>query len=371
MPRFIILVGLLVALVGLATLPLYAQSSAVVYDGVYSGQTSDGERFTMVVEGRTIVSVIVRVYVRGGAPDWCTGDVYFFANNQPDGMLYLDDPTFALFWEQDGLALNLVGEITPSGAEGSMVLVVTGDNRPCKGRGEANWQASRDATVPPPQPALPTVPPPVTPAPASPEPISTAAPIATVPLPALTPTANPGVNPARSGAVTFAGTDDEVIEQFLLPASISRVRILHTGDGPFRVVAFPADGSAETVLIDTTGQYNGVRLLRGETYLLEITADALWELIVEPVPYVDQFLDNYSGTGDQVSDLFPSFGGARAYRFTHDGQGDFDVYLRCAEGDNQVIDANGMVDTEAVSVFNGSPCLWQVRANGNWTIVAQ
>lgn len=70
-----------------------------------------------------------------------------------------------------------------------------------------------------------------------------------------------------------------------------------------------------------------------------------------------------------MSPLFsPSAQGPRPYRFTHDGQANFIVWLHCAGGDDLGQNEIGPLDVTSVVRFAQGPCLWEVRADGNWSI---
>ncbi|NJL04616.1 MAG: hypothetical protein HC911_06840, partial [Chloroflexaceae bacterium] len=159
--RSIIMVGIgLIAafLIALASGPTQAQADL---SGIYTGSTSQSQRITLIVAGRTLNSITLRAQVQGGHPDWCTGDVIFVANNPPQGLLYLERDDFDLYWEQDGLALSIQGTLTDEGASGNFTLNVVGQNRQCRGSASETWQTTRnrpDAT-PTPQRGAPSSPP--------------------------------------------------------------------------------------------------------------------------------------------------------------------------------------------------------------------
>lgn len=155
--------SLIIGLIALRGIPAQAQED---FSGIYSGTTSQHQRISLLIDGRTINSITLRAKVQGGPPDWCTGDVYFVANNPPRGLLYLESSDFDLFWEQEGLQLSMQGTLTSSGASGNFTLNVVGENRLCRGSAEETWRTSRNRAAPPPtavpvptRPPFPTLPP--------------------------------------------------------------------------------------------------------------------------------------------------------------------------------------------------------------------
>jgi hypothetical protein len=144
----------------------------------------------------------------------------------------------------------------------------------------------------------------------------------------------------------------------------------HSGEGNFTVTAVSNGGVAEELLINTTGIYSGAVLLtNGTDYILEVAADDFWTITIEAIPRSDEPIDSLQGSGDFVSDLFePQRTDAVPYIFTHDGQGNFAVILRCAGEAELVQNASGVTDNQATVRFGEGPCLWQVNADGNWGI---
>ncbi len=70
-----------------------------------------------------------------------------------------------------------------------------------------------------------------------------------------------------------------------------------------------------------------------------------------------------------MSGLFqPVQQGAVPYTFTHTGESNFAVYIRCAGGDDLVQNEIGAVENQAVVRFDESPCLWESKADGNWSV---
>jgi len=76
--------------------------------------------------------------------------------------------------------------------------------------------------------------------------------------------------------------------------------------------------------------------------------------------------------GDQVSGLFlPTKEGAVPFVFTHNGTSNFIVLVTCGGGTDYAQNEIGKVDGSAVVKFSDGPCLWDVQADGEWTISAK
>jgi hypothetical protein len=178
---------MLLLLVGILVLvPIVGQAQDRGYTGVWVGTTVQNHGITLVIEGRTLKSVTVRVDVQGGPPDYCTWSVRFVASAS-EGMFYITDTTIDLYWEQDNMVMTLTAFFYGNRAEGAVRLdTLEGGNPPCVGSGVAAWQATnRDVppgddpiVVPPPTPSNTPLPPTAEGKPTAPPP-ATATPLAT------------------------------------------------------------------------------------------------------------------------------------------------------------------------------------------------
>jgi hypothetical protein len=170
--------------------------------------------------------------------------------------------------------------------------------------------------------------------------------------------------------VGFSGSGQQVTPEFSLPAAFTRVSFTHQGQRNFIVKAYKA-GGREELLANAIGDYTGAALLQGapgERLLLEVQADGAWTVQISAVEF-DNSAVNLSGRGDTVSALFtPPAVGPVPYAFTHDGRRNFIVWLRCAGGDDLAQNNIGPTSGTAVTRFRNGPCLWEVRADGAWSI---
>jgi hypothetical protein len=179
------LLFLLLALL-LILAPTLAQSQAA-YSGTWNGRTAQHEPITLIIEGRTLRAVIVRVHIHGSEPAHCTGEVLFIASNYDTGMYYINNSEIDLFWEEDGAQLALQAFIDQGRAYGTLHLQTTPGEYPpplCHGTGRANFSAGIGVPYESGRPSSPTSPPPAAPAP----PVATAPAAPAAPVP----TARPG-----------------------------------------------------------------------------------------------------------------------------------------------------------------------------------
>src|SRR3712207_1584367 len=80
--------------------------------------------------------------------------------------------------------------------------------------------------------------------------------------------------------------------------------------------------------------------------------------------------DGLEGTGDTISGLFtPPEADRSVFVFSSRSEGYFGVRLICADGGDLLQNESGAVqDNETIVRFGQAPCLWQVQADGDWSI---
>jgi hypothetical protein len=164
--------------------------------------------------------------------------------------------------------------------------------------------------------------------------------------------------------VTVEGFGQTATDPLTPPCSICRAVFTHSGSANFIVTAFQA--GEETLLVNEIGAYSGARPIFGtEPVTFDIDADGAWSLRIEPIALSGSA--PFSGAGDAVSDLFdpPDDG---PWELTHDGEANFIVQLHCGGGSDLVQNEIGPISGSSVVGFEDGPCLWEVEADGNWSL---
>jgi hypothetical protein len=97
----------------------------------------------------------------------------------------------------------------------------------------------------------------------------------------------------------------------------------------------------------------------------DIDADGAWSFLIEPIGIATSA--SFSGMGDSVSGLFtpPKSG---PWEISHDGKSNFVVWLHCAGGSDLIENEIGRVSGSRFVSFEDGPCLWEVNADGNWSL---
>ena len=169
--------------------------------------------------------------------------------------------------------------------------------------------------------------------------------------------------------VVLSGVGQTVTDAFMPPSAVSIIKLTHTGRRNFIVKAYNAEGD-ESYLVNEIGRYAGSRVLYGDSSsFLEIDADGEWTAEIVPIGLEASAADGLSGTGDLVSGLFmPNQEGPIPFNFTHNGDSNFIVQVTCQGGMDYAQNEIGAVDGSAIVKFSEGPCLWDVQADGDWTI---
>jgi len=164
--------------------------------------------------------------------------------------------------------------------------------------------------------------------------------------------------------VVLSGRGQAATNEFVLPSPVSVARFTHNGQRNFIVTVYQ-EGKHD-LLVNTIGAYQGERPLWGQApVMLDIQADGAWTVEVRPVESAASAA--FSGTGDAISGMFapPQTG---PWEISHSGQRNFIVYLHCTGESDLVQNEIGPVSGSRVVSFPEGPCLWEVQADGTWSL---
>ena len=183
-------------------------------------------------------------------------------------------------------------------------------------------------------------------------------------LPGTSPdAAAPPVSPDAE-PIALSGVGQFATDPITPPAAISVLSFSHDGSSNFAVFVF-VDGEQD-LLINEIGAYQGSRpVVSSVPFVLDIDADGAWTVVIEPIGFSSTAL--FSGRGDAVSGLFnpPAAG---AWEISHDGAGNFVVWVHCTGGTDLIQNEIGSVSGSRVIAFEGTPCFWEVEADGEWSL---
>lgn len=166
---------------------------------------------------------------------------------------------------------------------------------------------------------------------------------------------------------TLTGTGDETVE-FHAPDDLASVlHIVHEGQSQFSVTTLDGEGDPIEVLVETEGDYDGSRainLVLGDVISsISVVADGDWSITATYLGQLERSTGEAAGSGDDVvlMDIAdPSM------TITHDGEGDFSVFMWTFENQGYVVKETGPVDT-TVSVPLGGAVI-EIEADGDWRL---
>jgi len=172
---------------------------------------------------------------------------------------------------------------------------------------------------------------------------------------------------ARYTPVVLTGRGQTATRAITLPLAVSTATFTHDGSRNFIVKTF--QGRTEDLLINRIGRYQGVRPLFGdEPITFDIQADGNWTITIKAIESADSA--SFSGSGDAVSGSFnpPTSG---AWEFTHNGTRNFIVKAYCGGGESLVQNSIGRVEGSRIVQFGRGPCIWEVEADGAWSMTSR
>jgi|GEM_PF-3647334 len=164
----------------------------------------------------------------------------------------------------------------------------------------------------------------------------------------------------------YEGSNQDVIQDIILPTGLSTVTFNYTGSSNFIVYLHSSTG--KDLIVNEIGRFNGTIPVFGEgPFMLEVDGAGSWTADFNPMLETDTAI--FEGNGFNVSGYF-SAPKETVWTVSHDGRSNFIVYLHTDKGSELVQNEIGVVDgTIILDIPSGSTiCLWEVQADGNWSL---
>ncbi len=200
--------------------------------------------------------------------------------------------------------------------------------------------------------------------------------------PIRTPAPEPEPEPApEPEPIELPGAGVAATQPFQLESGLTIVRMTHQGSANFIVDLLDENGArvAPMGIANVIGPIEGsqaVQVPRAGQHLLNVQADGPWSFRIEqPRPTDADVLPttSFSGNAKTATELFWLSGGLHTVQLTHQGDANFIVDLLDENGVSVV--PMGVVNeigpfqgSQAVTIPDGGIYLFQVEANGPWTI---
>lgn len=182
------------------------------------------------------------------------------------------------------------------------------------------------------------------------------------------PTDTPEPPTAEPTPIILSGAGLGVTDPVRLPRDIMRAVLVHDGQRNFIVKMYSDAG--EQLLVNEIGRFTGKALVSADSEVFfEVNADGGWVISFQELGINEEHDAAFSGSGMDVSSLFtPDKSGPVTYDVTHDGSSNFIVKLLCGGGVDFVTNEIGAMNGSVVVDVADGPCLWEVNADGNWSI---
>ena len=179
--------------------------------------------------------------------------------------------------------------------------------------------------------------------------------------------------------LTLSENGQKASDFFHLSQGLIIFRMTHDGQSNFAIWLLDTQGNTVDLLVNDIGPFDGstaVGIQQSENYLLNVTADGNWTVVImQPAPVMDlQPPLTLSGKGQKASDFFHLSQGLIIFRMTHDGQSNFAIWLLDTQGntvDLLVNDIGPFDGSTAVGIQQSENYLLNVTADGNWAVTIE
>lgn len=190
------------------------------------------------------------------------------------------------------------------------------------------------------------------------------------------PDEEPPEEPSQPEAVQLSGEGDTLTDPFTLTEGLFVAEMEHTGESNFAPWLLDDQGEKESLLANTTGNYQGEYIDNIDTageFSVDVSADGPWSITISQPEFASgrALPTTYQGSGDTVPEAFETDGGLVRFDYEHTGDGNFAVWLWKADGTREALIANEIGDTQGSTgegLDAGVYILGISADGGDWTI---
>jgi hypothetical protein len=188
-----------------------------------------------------------------------------------------------------------------------------------------------------------------------------------------TPTPIPTIAP-----ISLSGVGQQASKKFQLQQGLAIFKLTHNGSSNFIVQLLGSNGQNIDNLVNEIGLFNGSKaegIQNAGTYVLDIQADGKWTVTIQqPRPTTAPYITSFHGKGQTATELFNMNSGLKTIQMTHDGTSNFIIDILDSNGndvDNIVNEIGSFNGSKAEGIQNDGIYLFDIQADGNWTINIQ
>ena len=176
--------------------------------------------------------------------------------------------------------------------------------------------------------------------------------------------------------ISFSGDGQEASQEFFLDEGLSIFSMKHSGSSNFIVWLLDSSGNKVDLLANEVGDFDGAKAVgisQTDDYVLDTDADGPWMVdIRQPRPQIAQSVPiSFSGTGQQVPQLFELGQGLARFEMEHDGERNFAIWLLDSTGKkvDLLVNKIGPFDgSKATGIEDSGIYCLDISADGNWRI---
>lgn len=180
-----------------------------------------------------------------------------------------------------------------------------------------------------------------------------------------------------NASLSLSGEGSQVTPKFQFQQGLTIFKFTHSGSLNF-IVHLVDRNSQIDYLVNAIGSFDGSKaqgIKIAGSYYLDIQSDGKWTITIQqPRPTTAPYTTTLHGKGQAATQLFSMQSGLKTITMTHDGTSNFTVLLLDREGNvveymvNEIGKFNG---SKAEAIQNDGIYLFDVQADGNWTISIQ
>lgn len=181
-----------------------------------------------------------------------------------------------------------------------------------------------------------------------------------------------------NASLSFSGVGQQASHIIWFQHGLAIFTFTHDGTSNFIVQLKYTKSQIVYYLANAIGSFDGSKaegITNAGAYVLDIQADGKWTVTIQqPRPTTAPYTTSFRGKGQVATELFSMQSGLKTIKMTHNGTSIFNVRLFDSQGnvvDYLTIGIGKLNGSKAEDIQNDGIYLFDVQADGNWTISIQ